>query len=97
MKTEQNPDVPNALIWCAATADSPVVFLECARWFDARTVARLLFGSEPSLHSVELEKIPKMPLPRVQVRWEGMPGRDRRMQTRTVRESGDQEPWLNVG
>jgi len=76
---------------CAMTVtdEGPIrryVYVEAARWFDARAEGLRHFGV-PELESITLLVDGKRPLPRIQLRWVGYPSsghNNLRVQTRDI-------------
>lgn len=94
-------DVPNARWWVASghvKTKLKMLFIECERWVDARTVARTLIGPEASVVGVADGLVKKTPRTRVQVRWTGSAATrslDLRLQRREIKR-GMKGTWVDV-
>jgi hypothetical protein len=102
--TTTSDDVLFARYWFAVAAQpSPLraIFLECERFFDARTAALSILGV-PEVEMggpLDLEGTPKIPAPRYQIRWVGSAARrvpDLRMQLRKIEEDGSASKWSDL-
>lgn len=104
MTKHAQPDVPNARLWIAnprmpdPNMATRFIAIECERWVDARTFARVHFG----VPEVEIHNAPNTSRPRsrFQVRWEGNAvGRVNtlRLRFRRVTESGARKIWKDIG